>query len=65
VLASGFIGDPGLEIGFGRVWVIVLVVLAIVPIVLLVPLTVRGLPLVVDMDVGRFSEVGLPLYGVL
>jgi hypothetical protein len=51
VVASGFKGDPGLEIGLGRVWVVVLVVLAVILVTLLVPLAVRGLPLIVDMDV--------------
>jgi len=50
VLASGFIGDPGLEIWLGRVWVVVFVVLAVIPVVLLMPLAVLGFPLVVDMD---------------
>src|SRR5215213_4517996 len=49
--ASRLIGDPGLEIGMGGVRVIVLVMLAVVPVVLLVGLAVRGLPPVVDMDV--------------
>jgi hypothetical protein len=51
VLASGFIADPGLEIWPGAVRVIVLVILAVIPVALLVPLAVRGLPLIVDMDV--------------
>src|SRR5215208_4414138 len=51
VVARGLIGDPGLEIGMGGVRVIVLVMLAVVPVVLLVGLAVRGLPPVVDMDV--------------
>src|SRR5215210_6273590 len=51
VVASGLIGDPGLEIGMGGVGVIVLVVLAVIPVVPLMPLSVRGLPPVVDMDV--------------
>src|SRR5918995_6309938 len=50
VLASRLIGDPGLEIGLGGVRVVVLVVGAVIPIVPLVRLAVRGLPLVVDMD---------------
>ena len=51
VLASGFIADPGLEIGPGAVRVVVLVILAVIPVALLVPLAIRGLPLVVDMNV--------------
>src|SRR5215213_5165868 len=51
VVANGLIGDPGLEIRMGGVRVIVLVMLAVVPVVLLVRLAVRGLPPVVDMDV--------------
>jgi hypothetical protein len=51
VLACGLIGDPCLEIWLGRVWVVVLVVLAVIPVVLLMPLTVRSLPLVIDVDV--------------
>src|SRR5215216_7908982 len=51
VVARGLIGYPGLEIGMGGVRVIVLVMLAVVPVVLLVRLAVRGLPPVVDMDV--------------
>src|SRR5215217_3825092 len=50
VVASGFISDPGLEIGMGRVWVVVLMILAVVPVVPLMGLAVRGLPPVVDMD---------------
>jgi hypothetical protein len=34
VVAGGFIGDPGLEIGLGGVRVVVLVVLAVIPVVL-------------------------------
>src|SRR5215208_4455726 len=51
VVASGLIGYPGLEIGMARVWVIVLVILAVIPVVPLVRFAVRGLPPVVDMDV--------------
>src|SRR5215207_11080681 len=50
VVASGLIGDPGLEIGMARVRVIVLVILAVIPVVPLVRFAVRGLPPVVDMD---------------
>jgi hypothetical protein len=32
VIAGGFIGDPGLEIGVGGVRVIVLVILAVIPV---------------------------------
>src|SRR5215210_4761818 len=58
VLASGLIGDPGLEIGMGGVRVIVLVILAVIPVALLVRLAVRGLPPVVDMDVVVLLAVG-------
>src|SRR5918997_1296341 len=51
VVASGLIGDPGLEIGLGRVGGIVLVILAVIPVALLVRLAIRGPPPVVDMDV--------------
>ena len=51
VVTSELIGDPGLEIGMGGVRVIVLVILAVKPVVLRVPIAVRGLPVVVDMDV--------------
>ena len=51
VVASRLIGDPGLEVGPGGVRVVVLVILAVIPGVTLVRLAVRGLPLVVDMDV--------------
>src|SRR5215213_5776979 len=51
VLASGLIGDPGLEIGMGGVRVIVFVILAVIPVVPLVRVAIRGLPPVVDMDV--------------
>src|SRR5215212_7123002 len=51
VVASRLIGDPGLEIGTGGVRVVVLVILAVIPGLTLVRLAVRGLPLVVDMDV--------------
>src|SRR5215203_156277 len=50
VVASRLVGDPGLEIGLGRVLVIVLVVGAVIPVVPLMRLAVRGLPVVVDMD---------------
>src|SRR5215212_4029891 len=49
VVASGLIGDPGLEIRMGRVWVVVLVILAVISVVPLMLLAVRGLPPVVDM----------------
>src|ERR671918_1311329 len=49
--ASRLIGDPGPEIGTGGFGVVVLVVGAVIPGVTLVRLAVRGLPLVVDMDV--------------
>src|SRR5687767_5588121 len=51
VVASRLIGDPGFEIWLGRVRVIVLVILAVIPVVPLVRFAVRGLPPVVDMDV--------------
>jgi hypothetical protein len=51
VVAIRLIGDPGLEIGLSGVRVIVLVVLAVIPVVPRVRVAVRGLPLVVDMDV--------------
>src|ERR671914_2063749 len=51
VLTSRLIGDPGPEIGMGGFGVVVLVVGAVIPGVTLVRLAVRGLPLVVDMDV--------------
>src|SRR5215213_4173428 len=51
VVASRLIGDPGLEIGPLGVRVVVLVILAVIPGVTLVRPAVRGLPLVVDMDV--------------
>jgi hypothetical protein len=51
VVASGLIGDPDLERGSLVERVIVLVVLAVIPVVPLVCVAVRGLPLVVDMDV--------------
>src|ERR671912_3049915 len=50
VVAGRLVGYPGLEIGLGGVWVVVLVVGAVIPIVPLVRFAVRGLPLVVDMD---------------
>src|SRR5215203_1426648 len=50
VVASGLVGDPGLEIGMGGVWVIVLMILAVIPVVPRMGLAVRGLPPVVDMD---------------
>src|SRR5215208_3514174 len=58
VLASGLIGYPGLEIGMGGVRVIVLVILAVIPVVLLVRLAGRQLPLVVDMDPVPLLAVG-------
>ena len=58
VLASGFIGDPCLEIWLGRVRVVVLVVLAVIPVVLLMPLAVWDLPLVIDVDVVVLLAVG-------
>src|SRR5215216_5863874 len=51
VLASRLVGDPSLEIGLGGVRVVVLVILAVIPGLTLVPRAVRGLPVVVDMDV--------------
>src|SRR5215216_7952555 len=50
VVASGLIGDPGLEIGLGGVRVVVLVVGAVIPVVPLMWCAIRSLPLVVDMD---------------
>src|SRR5215208_3097946 len=47
--AGWLVGDPSLEIGMGGVRVIVLVILAVIPGGTLVPLAVRGLPVVVDM----------------
>ena len=41
VVASGLVGDPGLEIGMGGVWVIVLVILAVIPVVPLMRLAIR------------------------
>src|SRR5215216_2228674 len=58
VIASGLIGDPGLEIGMGGVRVIVLMILAVIPVVLLVRLAGRQLPLVVDMDPVPLLAVG-------
>src|SRR5215212_4118504 len=58
VVACGFVGDPGLEIGPLGVRIIVLVVLAVIPAVLRVPNAVRGPHLVVDMDVVVFLAVG-------
>src|SRR5215203_973334 len=58
VLASGLIGDPGLEIGMGGVRVIVLVILAVISVVPLVRVAIRGLPPVVDMDVVPLLAVG-------
>src|SRR5215203_3531565 len=58
VIASGLIGDPGLEIGMGGVRVIVLMILAVIPVVLLVRLAGRQLPPVVDMDVVPLLAVG-------
>ena len=57
MVASGLIGDPRLEVGLREAWVIVLVILAVVPVVLIVPLAVRGLPVVVDMDVVELLAV--------
>jgi hypothetical protein len=51
VVASGLIGDPGLEVGLGTVCGIVLVILAVVPVVPHLRRAVRGLPPVDDMDV--------------
>jgi hypothetical protein len=51
VVASRLVGDPGLEIGSGRVRVIVLVKLAVIPGFPLMPRAVRGLPVVVDVGV--------------
>src|SRR5215203_3268710 len=51
VIASGLIGDPGVEIRMARVRVIVLMILAVIPVVPLVRVAIRGLPPVVDMDV--------------
>src|SRR5215204_2691318 len=51
VIASGLIGDPGVEIRMARVRVIVFVILAVIPVVPLVRVAIRGLPPVVDMDV--------------
>src|SRR5215213_5432751 len=44
VVASGLIGDPGLEIRMARVRVIVFVILAVIPVVPLVRVAIRGLP---------------------
>src|SRR5215211_2017623 len=49
-VASRLVGDPGPEIGLFGVRVVVLVVGAVIPVVPLVRLAVRGLPVVVDMD---------------
>ena len=51
MIASWLIGDPCLEIGMDGVHVVVLVILAVIPGFPLVRLAIRGLPLVVDMDV--------------
>src|SRR5215216_193390 len=50
VVARWLIGYPRLEIGMGGVRVIVLVILAVIPLVPLMGVAVRGLPPVVDMD---------------
>ena len=57
VVAGRLVGDPGLEIWLGGVRVVVLVVGAVIPVVPLVRLAVRGLPLVVDMDPVPFLAV--------
>jgi hypothetical protein len=66
VLASGLIGDPGVEIRMARVRVIVFVILAVIPVVPLVRLAVWGLPRVVDMDVVPLLAVGplLLVFGI-
>ena len=46
VVASGLVGNLGLEIGLGGFRVVVHVVLAVVPVVPLVRITFRGLRLV-------------------
>jgi hypothetical protein len=51
LVASGSMGDPGLEIGLGGVRVIVLVIPAVIPVVHRVRSVVGVLPLVVDVDV--------------
>ena len=51
VIIRRLVVDPGVEIGMGRVWVIVLMILAVIPVVPLVRVAIRGLPPVVDMDV--------------
>jgi hypothetical protein len=61
VLASGFIADPGPEIGPLGVRVIVLVILAVISVALLVPLAIRGLPPVVDIDVVVVLLAAVPL----
>ena len=67
MVTSELIGDPGLEIGMGGVRVIVLVILAVKPVVLRVPIAVRGLPVVVDMDVVVLLAVGplLLVFGIV
>src|SRR5215217_4613112 len=50
VVARWLIGYPRLEIGMGGVRVIVLVILAVIPLVPLMGVAVRGLPPVVDVD---------------
>jgi hypothetical protein len=51
VVASGLIGDPGLEVRLGTVCGRVLVILAVIPVVPQLRILVRGLPPVVHMDV--------------
>ena len=51
MVASGLIGDPGLEVRLGTVCGRVLVILAVIPVVPHMRILVRGLPEVVDMDV--------------
>lgn len=61
VVASRLVGDPDLERGPLVERVIVLVVLAVIPVVPVVYVAVRGLPLVVDVDVVPLLAVELLL----
>src|SRR5215217_7318577 len=66
VVARWLIGYPRLEIGMGGVRVIVLVILAVIPLVPLMGVAVRGLPPVVDMDpVPLLAVEGLRLAVIL
>jgi len=58
VVASGFIGDPGLEVRLRTVCGRVLVILAVIPVVPHMRILVWGLPPVEDMDVVVLLAVG-------